>query len=81
MFRNFFHTLFNSTPTEEEKKRAAEVASTALWGDEEFKKQAEKLEAKRKEAIERLGEKWLLHPANFKKKLDIKENSLGFKSV
>lgn len=46
--------------------------------DAELKRLAERLEEKRKIAIEKMGNKWILHPDHFvKKKEDVKPNILG----
>lgn len=47
--------------------------------DEELKKYADSLNAKRQAAIERLGEKWILHPKHHVKNQGVPANSLGFK--
>lgn len=49
--------------------------------DEEIARYRSSLERKRKEAIERMGEKWILHPAHHVKKKDVPENTLGFKTA
>jgi hypothetical protein len=49
--------------------------------DEEIKRYSDSLEVKRKAAIERLGEKWLLHPKNQIKNMNVGKNILGFKTA
>ena len=48
--------------------------------DEEIKKNADGLAIKRKAALERMGNKWILHPDHYVKNQNIPANSLGFKT-
>lgn len=47
--------------------------------DEEIKKYADSLAKKRQIAIDRLGEKWILHPKHHVKNQNMPANTLGFK--
>lgn len=51
------------------------------FADIEMKRLAADLDQKRKDAIARLGDKWILHPNHHVKKMDIAANTLGFKTV
>lgn len=51
----------------------------ALDTDAELKQWRDSLDRKRKECIERMGDKWILHPNHHIKKLDVPANTLGFK--
>ena len=47
--------------------------------DEELKKLSDSLTSKRQAAIDRLGNKWVLHPDHHVKNQGIPANTLGFK--
>ena len=52
---------------------------TPLTVDEELKKYADNLNSKRQAAIDRLGDKWILHPKHHVKNQGVPANTLGFK--
>jgi hypothetical protein len=69
----FFKSLFASDDTiklERDQKYEHEISRLRAVNDE-----------KRRQAIAQLGEKWLLHPNNKVKNLEIKENTLGLKTA
>jgi len=73
MLKRMFCEIFNlQTPT---------LVNEAEAADAEIKRLADDLERKRNIAIERMGDKWVLHPNHHVKKMDIAANSLGFKTV
>ena len=47
--------------------------------DDEIKKYADSLNSKRQAAIDRLGNKWVLHPDHHVKNQGVPANTLGFK--
>jgi len=69
MFRtiaDIFRPKLNSSPT-------------PISVDEEIKKYADSLTSKRQAAIDRLGERWVLHPKHHVKNQGVPANTLGFK--
>jgi hypothetical protein len=55
------------------------VTSTPQSVDDELKKYADSLNSKRQAAIDRLGNKWVLHPDHHVKNQGVPANTLGFK--
>lgn len=51
----------------------------SLAVDDELKKYADSLASKRQAAIDRLGNKWVLHPDHHVKNQGVPANTLGFK--
>ncbi len=51
----------------------------SLSVEEELKKYSDSLDSKRQAAIERLGNKWILHPDHHVKNQKVPANTLGFK--
>lgn len=58
---------------------ALKATPTPPTVDEELKKYADSLNSKRQAAIDRLGEKWILHPKHHVKNQGVPANTLGFK--
>ena len=56
-----------------------QASQTTLSVDEELKKLSASLTSKRQAAIDRLGNKWVLHPDHHVKNQGIPANTLGFK--
>jgi hypothetical protein len=72
MIRQMFATIFRPAIKEVECGETVE---------QEIARYRASLEQKRLEAIEKMGEKWILHPSHHVKKKEIPENSLGFKTA
>jgi hypothetical protein len=75
MIKRALHDIFNLF------KRNKQTVSHHDFMDMEMKRLAADLDQKRKEAIARLGEKWILHPNHYVKRKNITANTLGSKTV
>jgi hypothetical protein len=72
MFMRMFRDIFCNEPPSLEKREDVDV---------ELKRLRDSLDQKRKIAIEKMGDKWVLHPAHHVKKQDVAANSLGFRTA
>ena len=78
MFR-MLDEIFSHSMTEQERQEAKQEFGRRLNDDAEFIQHAARLEEKRKEAIAKLGEKWVLHPIHQVHKNNRPANLLGSK--